>query len=304
MADVRHEATVVQLEGPGSALRTRRRKRVSSLLSNTLSYGFLLAFAFLTLFPFFWMLITSFKLPGDVFRLPPDLRPSLLWTDTPFANYSQVLFQFDFLRYAGNSLFVATTAATGQLVTCSLAGFAFARMRFPLKSVLFAALIFTLLIPVEVTIIPEFLLMVRLGWLDTYLPLIVPSLMVGAFGTFLLTEYFKTVPASLEEAATIDGASPFAIYRHIFLPLATPALASLFVIAFITNWNELLRPVLYISDRNLRTLPLGLTTLQGQYESSWTLLMAGSIISILPMILVYLAAQKYIIRGFMSSGIK
>jgi multiple sugar transport system permease protein len=128
--------------------------------------------------------------------------------------------------------------------------------------------------------------------------------MVGAFGTFLMTEFFKTFPPSLEEAATIDGASPFAIYRLIYLPLATPALASLFVVAFITNWNELLRPVLYISERNLRTLPLGLTALQGQYESSWTLLMAGSIISILPMIVVYLLAQRYIIRGFLSSGIK
>jgi multiple sugar transport system permease protein len=197
-----------------------------------------------------------------------------------------------------------TLAALGQLVTCSLAAFAFARMRFPLKSLIFGALIFTLLIPIEITIIPEFLLMVRLGWLDTYLPLIVPSLMVGAFGTFLLTEYFKTIPPALEEAATIDGASPFGIYWSVFLPLAGPALASLFVIAFITNCNELLRPVLYIASSHLRTLPLGLTALQGQYESSWTLLMAGSVVSILPMILVYLAAQKYIIRGFVSSGLK
>jgi multiple sugar transport system permease protein len=304
MADVHREAAALRVDAPVAAARAQRRRRIGTWITNTLLYGFLLVFAFITLFPFFWMLITSFKLPGDVFRLPPNFRPSLLWTDTPFANYVEVLFQFDFLRYAGNSLFVATTSAVGQLVTCSLAGFAFARMNFPLKRVLFGVLVFTLLIPIEVTIIPEFLLMVRLGWLDTYLPLIVPSLMVGAFGTFLLTEFFKTVPSSLEEAATIDGASPFAIYRHIFLPLAVPALASLFVIAFITNWNELLRPVLYISDRDLRTLPLGLTALQGQYESSWTLLMAGSIISILPMILVYLAAQKYIVRGFMSSGIK
>jgi len=282
----------------------QRRKRLLALLSNTFIYSFLLAFAFLTLFPFFWMLLTSFKVPGDVFRLPPSFVPSMLLSETPFANYREVLFRFDFLRYAGNSLLVATTAASGQLLTCSLAGFAFARMAFPLKNVLFGALIFTLLIPIEVTIIPEFLLMVRLGWLNSYLPLIVPSLMVGAFGTFLMTEFFKTFPPSLEEAATIDGATAFDIYRLIYLPLATPALASLFVVAFITNWNELLRPVLYITNRNLRTLPLGLTALQGQYESSWTLLMAGSIISILPMIVVYLLAQKYIIRGFLSSGIK
>ena len=304
MADVDLEAQVVQAEPPMPLRKARRRKQWGAFARNAVTYVFLLGFAFLTLFPFLWMVITSFKLPGDVFRIPPSFNPSLLWTDTPFANYREVLFEFDFLRYALNSLFVATTAATGQLVTCSLAGFAFARMRFPLQNILFGALIFTLLVPIEVTIIPEFLLMVRLGWLDTYLPLIVPSLMVGAFGTFLLTEYFKTIPKGLEDAATIDGASPFQIYLRIFLPLALPALASLFVIAFITNWNELLRPVLYISDSDLRTLPLGLTALQGQYESSWTLLMAGSIISILPMILVYMAAQKYIIRGFISSGLK
>ena len=284
--------------------RQRKRFRWTRIATNLLVYIFLIGFAFLTLFPFLWMLITSFKLPGDVFRIPPSLNPSLLWTENPFQNYREVLFNFNFARYVLNSLFVASIAATGQLVTCSLAGFAFARMVFPMRSIIFGALVFTLLVPIEVTIIPEFLLMVRLGWLDTYLPLIVPSLMVGAFGTFLLTEYFKTIPAGLEEAATLDGATPFGVYWHIFLPLARPALASLFVIAFITNWNELLRPVLYISDSKLRTLPLGLTTLQGQYESSWTLLMAGSVISILPMIIVYLFAQKHIIRGFISSGLK
>lgn len=302
MADTRQVTQTMKAEKPHG--QPRGRLQWIKLASSVLVYVFLIGFAFLMLFPFFWMVVTSFKLPGDVFRIPPSFTPSLLWTDTPFANYREVLFNFNFARYILNSLFVASVAATGQLVTCSLAGFAFARMDFPMKSIIFGALVFTLLVPIEVTIIPEFLLMVRLGWLDTYLPLIVPSLMVGAFGTFLLTEYFKTIPAGLEEAATLDGATPFGVYWHIFLPLARPALASLFVIAFITNWNELLRPVLYISDSHLRTLPLGLTTLQGQYESSWTLLMAGSVISILPMIIVYLFAQKHIIRGFISSGLK
>ncbi|HUX20160.1 MAG TPA: carbohydrate ABC transporter permease, partial [Spirochaetia bacterium] len=131
-----------------------------------------------------------------------------------------------------------------------------------------------------------------------------PSLMIGAFGTFMLNEFFKTLPKSLEEAATIDGALAFSIFWRVFLPLSRPVLVSLFVIAFIDNWNELLRPVLYISTSDLRTIPLGLISLQGQYESEWTLLMAGSIISILPMILVYLAAQKYIVQGFVTSGLK
>lgn len=289
---------------PMRATKQVEPSRRTTPWARLLIYFFLLVYAATTLLPFFWMVVTSFKEPSDVFRIPPDLTPHLLFSDAPFQNYTEILTRFDFGRYTLNSLFVATTAALGQLVTCSLAGFAFARMAFPAKNLIFGAVLLTMLVPIEVTIIPEFLLMLRLGWLDTYLPLIVPSLMIGAFGTFLLTEFFKTVPDELEDAATIDGASPFGIYRHVFLPLARPALASLFVIAFITNWNELLRPVLYISDSDLRTLPLGLITLQGQYESNWTLLMAGSVIAILPMVLVYLAAQKYIVRGFITSGLK
>lgn len=177
-------------------------------------------------------------------------------------------------------------------------------MTFPGRAWIFGLLIGTLFVPVEVTIIPEFLLMIQLGWLDTYLPLIVPSLMVGAFGTFLLTEFFKTVPKEYEEAAIMDGANPFQVYWFVFLPVARPALASLFVVGFINNWNELLRPVLYISSPDLRTVPLALMSFEGQYESAWTLLMAGAVLSILPMVVVYLAALRYIVQGFMASGIK
>lgn len=270
----------------------------------TLSYAALFAYGAFTIVPFAWMAITSFKPPGDVFQVPPQFVPVLLFGETPFANYREILTRFSFDRYLLNSAFVASTAALGQLVTCSLAGFAFARLKFPGRSTLFAVVLLTMLVPVEVTIIPEFLLMVRLGWLDTYLPLIVPSLMIGAFGTFLLSEFFQTVPRDLEDAATIDGAGVFGVYWYIFMPAARPALASLFVISFITNWNELLRAVLYVSKSNLRTVPLGLTALQGQYESSWTLLMAGSVLSIVPMIVVYLAAQRHIVRGFITSGLK
>jgi multiple sugar transport system permease protein len=273
-------------------------------LGITLSYAALLAYGVVTIVPFAWMLITSFKPPGDVFEVPPQFIPTLLFGDAPFQNYREILTRFKFDRYLANSFFVATTASLGQLVTCSLAGFAFARLRFWGQTQLFAVVLLTMLVPVEVTIIPEFLLMVRLGWLDTYLPLIVPSLMIGAFGTFLLSEFFKTVPRELEDAATIDGAGVFGVYWHVFMPAARPALASLFVISFITNWNELLRAVLYVSKSDLRTVPLGLTALQGQYESSWTLLMAGSVLSIVPMIAVYLAAQRHIVRGFITSGLK
>lgn len=274
------------------------------LVTQGLIYLFLFGFAAITVFPFAWMVITSLEDPRDVFRIPPNLVPGLLFTDRPLANYETIFIELNFARYLFNSVFIATTSAIGQCLTCSLAGFAFARMEFRAKRWLFIGLLATLFVPVEVTIIPEFLLMIQLGWLDTYLPLIVPSLMVGAFGTFLLTEFFKTIPMDYEEAAAVEGANAFQVYWHVFLPLARPALASLFVVAFITNWNELLRPVLYITEPDLRTVPLALMSFQGEYESAWTLLMAGSVLSILPMVLVYLAAQRYIVQGFMSSGIK
>ncbi len=264
----------------------------------------LLAYGALTIFPFLWMLITSFKPVGDTFKLPPSLIPSLLFTDHPFLNFELVFQERNFFRYFINSCIVAILASLGQLFTCSLAGFAFARIVFPGKKLIYVVLVTTMFVPTEVVIIPEFFLMRYLGWIDTLLPLIVPSLLVGAFGTLMMTEYFKSVPRELEEAAFIDGARAFHIFFYIYLPAARPALASLFVVAFIHNWDELLRPVLYITNNVWKTLPQALMNFVSQYESEWTLLLTGSLISTLPLLLVYLVAQKYVVQGFVHSGIK
>lgn len=278
-----------------------------------LSYAVLTIFAFLTIFPFLWMLSTSFKSQQAIFSLPPQLIPDLLFEPEMWDNYTDVLTRHNFVRYTLNSLFIATMAASGQIITSSLAGFAFARMEFRGKNLIFAVLLSTTLIPVEVSIIPEFLLGVKFfdpllepigGWMNTYLPLIIPSFMVGTFGTFLMREFFSTVPAELEEAAVIDGASTFRIYWSIFLPLSIPAMTTLFLIAFINNWNELLRPVLYVSDRDLRTITMGLTTFQGAYEAQWGLLLAGSVVSIVPLLIIYIFAQNFIIEGIATTGLK
>jgi multiple sugar transport system permease protein len=279
----------------------------------TLMYALLAGFAFLTIFPFLWMLSTSFKSQQAIFALPPKLIPDLLFKEGMWDNYSDVLTRHNFVRYTFNSFFVATSAATGQIVTSSLAGFAFARMEFRGKKIIFAILLSTALIPVEVSIIPEFLLGAKVfdpllapigGWMDTYAPLIVPSFMVGTFGTFLMREFFSTIPIELEEAAVIDGASTFRVYWSVFLPLSAPAMTTLFLIAFINNWNELLRPVLYISNRDLRTVTMGLTSFQGAYEAQWGLLLAGSVISIVPLIVIYILAQRWVVEGIATTGIK
>ncbi len=267
-------------------------------------YAVLLAYAAVTLMPFAWMLITSFKESRDVFRLPPSFVPTMLQGPDPFGNYVEVLTRHDFLLYFRNSLFVSTMAALGQVATCALAGYAFARMELPGKNAIFALILGTAFVPTEVTIIPEFLLMRSLGWIDSFLPLIVPSFLVGSFGTFMLREYFASLPGEYGEAARIDGAGPWRIFWRVYLPLARPALISVFVIAFINNWDELLRPLLYLNSPELRTVPLGLMRFVGEFEAEWTLLMAGSVASTLPLILIYVLGQKYVLQGFAGGGVK
>ena len=221
-----------------------------------------------------------------------------------FDAYREVWTRHDFFRYTLNSFFVAGAASVGQLITASLAGFAFAKMTFRGSNFLFALLLATTMIPVEVTIIPEFLLMIKLGWLDTYWPLIVPSFLVGSFGTFMLREFFRSVPDELVEAAVLDGASTFRIYLNIFLPISVPAMTTLFLIAFIHTWNELLRPVLYISTPELRTVTIGLTTFQNEYGAQWNLLLSGAVISVVPLLVIYVFAQRYVVEGIATTGIK
>lgn len=267
-------------------------------------YAVLLAYAAVTLMPFAWMLITSFKESRDVFRLPPSFVPTMLYGPNPLANYTEVLTRHDFLLYFRNSFFVSTMAALGQVATCALAGYAFARMELPGKNAIFALILATAFVPTEVTIIPEFLLMRGLGWIDSFLPLIVPSFLVGSFGTFMLREYFASLPGEYGEAARIDGAGPWRIFWRVYLPLARPALISVFVIAFINNWDELLRPLLYLNSPELRTVPLGLMRFVGEFEAEWTLLIAGSVASTLPLILIYVLGQKYVLEGFAGGGVK
>lgn len=267
-------------------------------------YVVLLLYAVVALMPFAWMLVTSFKEQRDLFQLPPNFRPTLLYSDAPFANYTEVWNRRDFVIYFRNSLIVSALAALGQVITCSLAGYAFAKMDLPGKNLLFAVVLATAFVPAEVTIIPEFLLMRGLGWIDTWLPLIVPSFLVGAFGTFMLREYFGALPDDYAEAAVIDGANPFQIFYRIYLPLAQPALVAIFVIGFINNWDELLRPLIFLNSPELFTVPLGLLSFFSQYEAAWHHLMAGSVISVLPLVLVYVVCQKYVLQGFMGGGVK
>ncbi len=262
-------------------------------------YAILVISALFMIVPFLWMLSTSLKADEYVLSMPPQFFPQPL----TLRSYIQLAELFPIGRMFVNSLFVATLTTLGQLLTSSMAAYAFARMRFRGSGVLFLLYLATLMIPFQVTVTPLFILMRYLGGINTYQGLILPGVF-SAFGVFLLRQFFLTIPRELEEAAVLDGASHWTIYWRIILPLAGPALATLGVFAFMGSWNAFLWPLFIVRDPELMTLPVGLATLHGRWLTQWNLVMAGAMITVLPMLIVYLLAQKYFVRGVVLSGIK
>lgn len=253
------------------------------------------------LIPFLWMISTSLKRPGMVFTFPPQWIPRPAY----WSNYVLVFQLTPFARYLGNTAVYAVLATIGQLLSCSLGGFVFARLRFPGKNLIFLSLLATMMVPYQVTMIPTFMLFRTLGWLDSYRPLIVPAFTGGAFGVFLLRQYFLTVPFELVDAAKIDGAGWLTIYWRVFLPLAMPALATLGVFSFMNAWNDLLGPLIYLNSTGKYTVSIALAFFQGQHKVEWSALMAASIMSLVPVLVLYFAgAQKYFVQGIATVGIK
>ncbi|MDI9485840.1 MAG: carbohydrate ABC transporter permease [Bacillota bacterium] len=257
----------------------------------------ILAASIIMLLPFLWMLSTSFKEPKAVFGLQLQLIPNPVVTD----NYKRIFEVLPFSRFYWNSIITSASVTILQLVTCSFAGYAFARLRFPGRDTLFLGYLATLMIPGQVTIIPNFILLRILGWIDTYQALILPNAF-SAFGTFLLRQFFSTLPADLEDAAKIDGCSYFGIYRHVILPLSKPALSSLTVFTWLGQWNSFIWPLIVINSVEMNTLTVGLRTLQGQYNTQWTLLMSGSVLALLPVLILFVLAQRTFISGMALSG--
>jgi ABC-type glycerol-3-phosphate transport system permease component len=273
--------------------------RLRRALGSAATHALLIGWAAASLVPFFWMVSTSLKEFGQVFLFPPVWIPDPITTEA----YAKLLKNVPFVTWTVNTFVVSMTIMIGQLVSCSLAAYAFARLRFRGRDRLFVLYLGTLMIPYQVTLIPTYILFNRLGLINSYAVLILPSLFGGAFGTFLLRQFFMTIPQELEDAATIDGAGHFTIYRTI-MPLSGPALAALGVFVFMNHWNDFLWPLVTISETNRKTLTIGLATLQGQYNTEWTQMMAGAVLSLLPILIVFFAAQRYFVEGITLSGIK
>jgi len=299
-------ATSAPARGTGRAdhdggLHTRRRPR----LPFSPWHLVLIPATVVLIFPFVWLVATSLETPGEALHFPPVLIPHTI----RFANYSDALASAPFVRFMINSAVVAVATVLSNLVLCTLAGYAFARFRFLGRTALFAVIMATLMVPFQVTMIPQFIIT---KWLGVHVlagvginhigALILPNA-ATAFGIFFLRQFFRTLPLEYEESARVDGASRLTVLIRIAAPLAAPPLATLAALTFLDSWNNFLWPLIAITSTNQMTLPLGLATFQGAHSTEWTLLMAGNVMSLIPMLIVFFVAQRYFIRSVAATGL-
>jgi multiple sugar transport system permease protein len=259
----------------------------------------LMPLAAVMLLPLAWMLVTSIETLAESRHFPPTIVPSGIHWE----NYPHALDAAPFGRFFANSFTVTLAAVAGNLVFCSLAGYAFARLRFFGRDVVFIVLLATLMVPFQVTMIPTFLIVQHLGLVNSLGALIAPNL-VTPFGIFLLRQFFRTLPVELEEAARIDGCSRLGVLFRVVLPLSMPALATLGIVTFLWTWNDFLWPLIAISSTDQSTVQLGLASFQGAHQTRWTLLMAGNVVALAPMLFVFIVAQRWFVQSLAATGVK
>jgi multiple sugar transport system permease protein len=271
---------------------TKRLLRVATFLT-------LLFVAFIVLLPFIWTVLTSLKLEEDIVRYPPQLFPRSL----TLQHYEDIWSRVPFARLFLNTVIFAGGVTLISLLFDSLTAYALARLDFPGRNVLFILVLVTMMLPFQVTLIPLFKLLTDLDWINTHRGLIVPRA-TNAFGIFFLRQFFLSIPRDLEDAARVDGASEFRIYRQIVMPLAVPALLTLGLFHFMYNWNDLLWPLIVTTETSMQTLPAGLALFMGEHVVEYGLLMAGSVLALLPMIIMFLMIQRKFVEGIATTGFK
>ncbi|MFI6363103.1 carbohydrate ABC transporter permease [Nocardia sp. NPDC050630] len=283
-------------------VRARGTSRVErAILCRTvrgvLIYLALVGVGWCALFPILWALSGSLKRDGEI------TEPTLVPAHPQWSNYGKVFDLLPLGRMLLNTAWYALCVTAGQVFFCSLAGYAFARLRFRGRDVLFLAYLGTLMVPLTVTVIPQFLIMRAFGWVDTPWAMIVPGLFGSAFGTYLMRQFFRTLPAELEEAAIVDGCTTWQVFWRVLLPHTRPGLMVLGVLTWITVWNDFLWPLIMIQRNDIATATLGLVRLQGQYHTQWPILMAAATVILLPLVVVYAIAQRAFVRGIAASGL-
>ncbi|MFY1671456.1 carbohydrate ABC transporter permease [Plantactinospora sp. WMMB334] len=274
-------------------------RRVASRGWRLVGYAVLAASAAALLLPFYWMVVSSLKTNNDVFTIP------ITWLPDPvvWRNYLDIWQRSEMTTWLGNTLLLSVIVTLLQVFTGSFAAYGFARVRFPGRNLLFLAYVGTIAVPWQSYMIPQFILMSKLHLSNT-LWAIVALQAFGAFGVFLMKQFYETIPEELSESARVDGLTEFGIYRRIMLPLSRPALASLTLLTFVTTWNDYLGPLIYLRSPELRTVQLGLRTFISQYNAEYALIMTGSVLSVLPVAVIFLLGQRYFVEGIASTGLK
>ena len=274
------------------------RPRIS--IGSVLLYVALSLGAIIMGMPFIWMVLTSLKDFAQAFAFPPTWIPNpIVWQ-----NYPDSLTALPFGLAYFNSVYISLVVVVVQLITCSMAGYAFARLRFPGSDLVFLLFLAMMMVPAQVTVIPLFIMLRDIGWVNTHLALIVPAALLNAFGVFLMRQFIRALPKELEEAAIVDGANRWTIFWRVILPLLRAPLAALGILSFLGQWNNFFMPLIMLNSPNLFTVPLLLNQFRSEYTTQWTLMMAGSVIAVLPVLLIYIIGQRHFISGIAMTGLK
>jgi multiple sugar transport system permease protein len=285
----------------GHTTDIRRIRKLSAHLLPSVSFLIVLAGAALMILPFLWMLSTSLKPEAKVFASPPQWIPDPI----QWSNFSKSLSVLPFGVYYRNTVIITAATILGDVLTAALVAYGFARFRFPGRNALFVLVLSTIMLPVQVMIIPRFILFKELRWIDTFIPIILPAFLGGsAFYIFLLRQFFLTIPRELDDAAKIDGLGTLGVFSRIMLPLSKPSLAIVAIFSFLYNWNDFFSPLIFLNSESKYTLALGLNFLKGHFFSTVSLLMAAAVLAMVPCLLLFFVAQKYFIQGVVFTGVK
>lgn len=291
---------VTESAGRPDSVRRRRRKGVRSASGKFVSYLVLIVGAIAFLGPLLWMVGTSLKTKSEIFSYPITLWPAV----PQWQHYVELFTEQPFLQYIGNTAMYTVIGVIGSLVGSSCAAFAFARFRFKLRGPAFAVMMATVMIPSWVTLIPAYIMFSRIGWLDTYLPLLVPAFFAAPVNTFLLRQFFRSIPREIEEAARIDGAGNLRFFLTILLPLSKSALLVIAIFSFVFYWNDFMGPLIYLTSQDNFPIQLGILNFVGENSQDYALMMAGATVAILPCVVLFFIAQRWFIQGIVITGVK
>ncbi len=296
MTTTSSQASVQTAEQEGQ----RQGRNFRRILSQLSAHAVLIVMGFFFSVPFIWLVSSSLKPDAQLFKLPPE------WIPRPFmwSNYPEALTYIPYALYLRNTLIICFANVAANVFSCTFVAYGFSRIKWPGRDALFMVLIGTMMLPFAVTMIPQFLIFRRLGWINTYLPLTVPALTATPFFVFLLRQFYMTIPQELSDAARIDGCSEFGIYGRVIMPLSKPAMATVGLFTFLWSWNDFLGPLIYLNKKENYTIALGLYGFLSQRKTEWALLMAAATVTVLPVILVFFFTQRTFIQGITMTGLK